>query len=427
MILITAIFLVLLLIGMPLGFAIGIAGFTFFLTDPNFPVSISSQRIISSTQSFPLLAVPLFVLAGHLMNATGITRRLLTFASALTGWMAGGLAHTSIVLSALMGGISGSSVADASMEARILGPTMRRHGYAGGFTAAVIALSSLITSTIPPSIGLILYGFIGQVSVGRLFIAGVVPGILMTAVLMGPAYLISRRRGYRGEIAEAPGWREVLHAMHDAKYALIFPVWLIVGIRFGLFTPSEAGAFAVVYALLVGFFAHRELRVSDLPELLGRAVTDIGMIMLILMLSAMLGFAIIVEQVPQNMAAFIAGLSENPVMVLFLLLGFLVVAGMFVESTVMVLLLTPILVPIVRQLGIDDVHFGVLMVILVGLGSMTPPVGVIMYTVCGLLNVKTDEYVRESLPFILAILVLLTVLALFPDIVLFLPGLVYGS
>ena len=339
----------------------------------------------------------------------------------------GGLAHTSIVLSALMGGISGSSVADASMEARILGPTMRRHGYAGGFTAAVIALSSLITSTIPPSIGLILYGFIGQVSVGRLFIAG---GRARDphdrgAHGAGLPHLAAAR--LPRELTEPPGWREVLHAMNDAKYALIFPVWLIVGIRFGLFTPSEAGAFAVVYALLVGFFAHRELHVSDLPGLLGRAVTDIGMIMLILMLSAMLGFAIIVEQVPQSMAAFIAGLSENPVMVLFLLLGFLVVAGMFVESTVMVLLLTPILAPIVRQLGIDDVHFGVLMVILVGLGSMTPPVGVIMYTVCGLLNVKTDEYVRESLPFILAILVLLTVLALFPDLVLFLPRLVYGS
>ena len=176
MILLTAIFLTLLLIGMPLGFAIGIAGFTFFLTDPNFPASISAQRIVSSTQSFPLLAVPLFVLAGHLMNATGITRRLLAFASSLTGWMAGGLAHTSIVLSALMGGISGSSVADASMEARILGPTMRRHGYAGGFTAAVIALSSLITSTIPPSIGLILYASSARCPSGGCSSPGSCPG-----------------------------------------------------------------------------------------------------------------------------------------------------------------------------------------------------------------------------------------------------------
>lgn len=423
MLLIVTVFAVFMILGMPVAFSIGLASFLFFLTSDFVPASIGVQRIASATQAFPLLAVPFFVLAGNLMNATGITSRLISFATTLTGWMVGGLAHVSIVLSALMGGISGAAVADAAMEARILGPSMIARGFTKGYTGGVIALSSLITATIPPSIGLILYGFIGNVSIGRLFLAGIIPGLLMTLCLMGMAYLIAKRRGYKPEMDRRPTFGEVIRGFNEAKWAILFPVILVGGIRFGVFTPSEAGAFAVVYAFVVGQFVFKELTWAKFVDVLDQSISDIGMIMLIIMLSSMLGYAIIFEQVPQSMAAFVTGLSENPTVLLFLILLFLVVCGMFVESTVNVLLLTPIFVPMITQLGIDPVHFGILMMTVVTLGSMTPPVGVAMYAVCGLLKCPTDEYIVESLPFIAAVLVLVVVLALVPDVVLFLPRL----
>lgn len=423
MLLIVTVFVVLMILGMPIAFAIGLASFLFFLTSDFVPVSISVQRIASSTQAFPLLAVPFFVLAGNLMNATGITSRLISFATTITGWMVGGLAQVSIVLSAMMGGVSGAAVADAAMEARILGPSMIGKGFTKGYTGGVIALSSLITATIPPSIGLILYGFVGSVSIGRLFLAGIIPGLLMTAVLMVMAFTIAKRRGYQPETDRPPTFREVLHGFNEAKWALLFPVILVGGIRFGVFTPSEAGAFAVVYAYVIGQFVFKELTWRKVRDVLDQSISDIGMIMLIIMLSSMLGYAIIFEQVPQSLAAFVTGLSENPTVLLFLILLFLVVCGMFVESTVNVLLLTPIFVPLITQLGFDPVHFGILMMTVVTLGSMTPPVGVAMYTVCGLLKCPTDEYIVESLPFTAAVLVLVVAMALLPDVVLLLPRL----
>ena len=421
MTLLVLLFVFLMVFGMPVAFSIGIPSFLFFVNSDFVPISISVQRIASATQAFPLLAVPFFVLAGNLMNVTGITSRLIGFSTLITGWMVGGLAQVSIVLSALMGGISGAAVADAAMEARILGPTMIERGFSKGYIAGIIAVGSLITATIPPSIGLILYGFVGNVSIGRLFLAGVVPGLLMAAFLMTTAYVIAKRRGYKPELAELPNRRDVLRGLNDAKWALFFPILLVGGIRFGVFTPSEAGSFAVVYALLVGFFVYRELTWRKVWEMLEQSISDIGMIMLIIMFSSMLGYAIIFQQVPQSLAMFVTGLSSEPMAILFLILGFLVICGMFVESTVIVLLLTPIFVPVIQHLGFDPVHFGILMMSVVTLGSMTPPVGVAMYTVCGLLKCPTEDYVIESLPFILAVLVLVSILAFFPDVVLYLP------
>lgn len=417
-------FFALMLLGMPVAFAIGCAAFLFYAFGP-MPPAIAVQKIVSATQSFPLLAVPLFVLAGHLMNASGITERLIRLAGVLAGWIRGGLAQVSVVLSALMGGVSGSAVADAAMQARILGPSMLARGYSRGFASAVIAVSSLITATIPPSIGLILYGFLGNVSIGRLFVAGIVPGLLMTLFLMATAWLVARRRGYEPERETPPGFREVLCSLWENKWALLFPVALIVGIRYGIFTPSEAGAFAVAYALAIGLAVYRELTFAKIIAALRHSLTDTGMIMLIIMFSAMIGYMITLERVPQDATAFLAGLTSSPVLLILILLGFLLVLGMFLESTIVTLLLTPILVPVIVRLGIDPVHFGIVMMSTVTLGSMTPPVGVAMYTVCGMLKCPMDDYTREALPFLAAVILLIGIMAFWPGLVLFLPNLVF--
>lgn len=416
-------FLALMFLGMPVAFAVGVSSLVFYLTSDTIPAQIGVQRIATATQSFPLLAVPLFVLAGNLMNSSGITDRIISLARALTGWITGGLAQVAIVVSALMGGVSGSAVADAAMEARILGPAMLRQGFSRGFTSAVISVGSLITATIPPSIGLILYGFLGNVSIGKLFLGGVVPGILMTFILMGTTWRIAKRRGYRSDIAAFPGWREVAREANRSKWALLFPVFLVIGIRFGVFTPSEVGAFAVAYAVAVGVFAYRELDWKRVNDALRHSVHDLGMIMLIIMLSAMIGYVIALERVPQNAAEWIVGVTQNRHVLISMLVVFILLLGMFLESTVIVLLLTPILVPIVVKAGIDPVHFGLVMMTATTLGSMTPPVGVAMYTVCGLLDTPMDEYAREALPLIIAVVALIFTMAFVPQIVMFLPDL----
>lgn len=420
-------FVVLMVIGMPVAFATGISGFIFFMTTPGMPMSIGVQKIASMSQSFPLLAVPFFVLAGHLMNESGITARLLKVALISVGWMSGGLAQVAIVLSTLMGGVSGSAVADAAMEARILGPTMTAKGYGKGFSAAAIAVGSLITATIPPSIGLILYGFVGNVSIGRLFLAGIIPGALMMIVLMLTTYVIAKRRKYVVADVGRPTFKALAQACWDAKWALLFPVALVFSIRGGLFTPSEVGSAAVVYALAIGFFAHRELTFEKVMRSFGQATSDVGLIMLIILMSGMVGYATIYLQVPQELAGWMLAGITDPNMIVLVILLFLLVAGLALDSTVMVLLLTPIFVPIVTQVGIDPVHFGILMMSIVTLGGMTWPSGSAMFAVCSLMNVSIEEYSIESIPFIAAVVALIAVLLFLPDLVLWLPRLAFGS
>ncbi|MCB1332725.1 MAG: TRAP transporter large permease [Roseivivax sp.] len=424
--LITVVFFVALVVGAPVALAIGFAGFTFFLTSNVMPLSIGVQKIATVSQSFPLLAVPFFVFAGHLLNESAITDRLFKFSNVSVAWMAGGLAQVAIILSTLMGGVSGSAVADAAMEARVLGPQMIARGYTRGYASAVIALSSLITATIPPSIGLILYGYVGNVSIGRLFMAGIVPGLLMMVFLMVAAYLVARRRNYVVEGAQRPTVRAFGHAAWDAKWALLFPVLLILSIRGGLFTPSEVGAFAVVYALLVGRFAHRVMTWDAVKRAIDYTISDIGLIMLIILMSGMIGFAIIFLQLPQHISGWLLGSLSDPRAIVAVILISLFVAGLFFESTILVLLLTPIFVPVVQKAGVDPVHFGILMMTIVTLGSMTPPVGVAMYTVCGLLDTRLEDYIRESLPFFLAIFLLVALLLFVPQLVLFLPNWTFG-
>ncbi|MBX3530134.1 MAG: TRAP transporter large permease [Rhizobiaceae bacterium] len=423
MLLIAALFAVFLFIGMPVAFALALAAFPVFLATGTMPPTVAIQKMVTATQSFPLLAVPFFIFAGNLMNATGITERLVRFARLLTGWMAGGLGQVSILLSLMMGGISGSAVADASMEARLLGPSMiSQGGYSRAATAAVLAFGSIITATIPPSIGLILFGFINEVSIGRLFIAGVIPGLLLTVILMITAWFIARRNGYGADMVETPTFRQLWASFLDSVWALAFPVILIVGFRFGLFTATEAGAFLVFYALFVGIVVYRELTWEKFYEATKGSITDLGMVMLLIMMAAVLGYAVTIERGPQQITEFVTSLTSDPTFILMLVVGLLIVSGMFLEGAANILLITPIVMPVLVHAGFDPIHMGILIVTLINFGGITPPVGVIMFTVCGILNVKTGEFTAAAMPYYVAMLVFFVLLVVFPALSLFLPA-----
>ncbi len=418
-------FIILLAAGMPLAFAIGIASVPFFVIDGT-PLQVVIQKMISSTQSFPLLAVPFFVFAGNLMNETGITNRMIHFAKLMTGHMRGGLAQVSLVLSALMGGVSGSATADAAMECRILGPDMIKQGYSKGFIAAVLAMGGLITATIPPSVGLILYGITGEVSIGRLFIGGFIPGLMVMAAMMVATTLFARKRGYIPLTEKPATLRELWHGFIESIWALLFPVILIVGIRSGMFTASEAGAFAVMYAFVIGKFVYRELTYKRLWVAIKQSANDLGIIMFIIICSAVFGYAVVTDRLPQFLSKSIIGISENKYVVLFAVLTFLFIIGMFMEATANVLILVPIFLPIVKSYGVDPVHFGMLFMLVNTMGGMTPPVGVTMYTACSLLKCPIETYTRDAIPYIISVLVVVVILAVFPQIVLFLPNLAFG-
>jgi tripartite ATP-independent transporter DctM subunit len=423
---VVVVFLLLLLFGMPVAFAIGVSGTVFFFVTPDIPLSIAVQKIVSSSQSFTLLAIPLFVFAGNLMNNTGITSRLIKLSNVLTGHMYGNLGQVSCVLSTLMGGVSGSANADAAMESRVLGPSMTKRGYAKGYSAAVNGVTSLITATIPPSMGLIIYGSVGEVSIGRLFAGGFIPGFLMMIALMLTVRFTAKKRGYMPERSKPASLKEIGAASLDGVWALLFPVILIVGIRFGVFTPSESGAFACMYAIFVGVVIYRELNWKVFFQTLKDTAHDIGIIMILVSLSGIFGYGIVYDQIPQVMASFLMGITANPYILLFIIILLLVICGMFIETTVIALLLTPILLPVVQSVGIDPVQFGLIMMTVVTMGIMTPPVGIALYTTSSIMGCKPEETAKESIPFILAVLVVVSLCIFFKDLVLFIPNLIFG-
>ena len=423
-----ATFLLLLLINAPIAFVIGGSGIVWFLAKGTMPISIAIQRVVAQTQSITFLAVPFFIFAGNLMNKTGITPRLMKFSQLITRKMVGGTCQVSVVLSTLMGGVSGSAVADATMEARILGPSMTERGYPKGYSSAVLCLTSLITATIPPSLGLILYGFVGNVSIGRLFIAGLIPGILMCAALMFTTWWTSKKHGYDipDEKVMPPTWKEVNASLKECFFALVFPVLLIVLIRFGICTSTEAGAFAVAYALLCGTVIYHELTWKTFFEALKDSVLDTGGIILIISLSGIFSYAITVEQVPSVLGRMLLGITSNPQLMMIVIIIFLTLSGMVIDSNVNVLLFTPLILPVLQNMGVNPVHFGIIMMTIVTMGCMTPPVGTACYSVCDIMGCSIGEYVKHSLPFFATIILLDILLVFIPDIILFLPNLIYG-
>ena len=427
MLIVSVAFAVFLLIGMPVAFAIGISGALFFMQHPELPSTIPIQLTVTMTQNFALLAVPLFVIAGNFMNKSGITEQLLNLASVLTGRLSGGLAQVSIALSALMGGVSGSCIADAAMQTRMIGGEMIKRGFSKGYAAAVLSLGSLLTPIIPPGIGFILYGTVGQVSIGRMFASGVVPALMLWTALAVTISVTARKRGYGAERKTRPSLKEIGSATWGGIWAILFPIFLLVGLRVGIFTPSEVGAFAVVYAVFVGVFAYRKLNNESIAEALQVSLVDVGAVMFLMALSGIFGYGIVYERIPELVSGTMLDITANAELVLGLIVIFILFAGCFVDGGVLIIMLTPIFLPLVQELGVDPVHFGLIFVIAATIGNFTPPVGAAMYAVCSILKCPIGEYTRESIPFFIAIVAVTLVLIYVPEIVLWLPDTLFGK
>jgi tripartite ATP-independent transporter DctM subunit len=411
----------------PIAFAIAISALSFFLIDGEVPLTIFVQKMVTATDSYPLLAIPFFVLAGAIMNKGGITRRLLALADAMVGHLTGALAQMCTVLATLLGGLTASSSADAAMLAKVLGPEMVKANYSPAFAAVITSCAAIITALIPPSIGLIIYAYIADVSVGRLFIGGIIPGLMLAASLMIVTWIVAKKRGYKPLRTEFAGMPALALAFREALWALSIPVFIIVGIRYGIFTPTEAGAITVLYTVLVGMFAYKTLRLADLPRVMKETALDTSSVMLMICAASAFGFYLAWERIPPQMAAWLVSLTRDPVKLLLLINVLLIVLGTAVEGTSALIILTPIFVPILVKLNVDPVHFGIVLVTNLTIAGVTPPVGQMMFISSQVLRVPMEDYTIEVLPFLTAMLVVLLLLTLFPQLTLWLPDLMYGK
>lgn len=418
--------LLLFALNVPISFAIAISALSFFFLSGEVPYNIFIQKMVTATDSYPLLAIPFFVFAGAIMNAAGITRRLLSLAEAISGHLTGALAQMCIVLATLLGGLTASSSADAAMLSKTIGFEMVKRNYSPAFAAAVTSCSAIITAMIPPGIGLIIYGYLGDVSVGRLFIGGVIPGLMISGALMVVVWFVSKRRGYLPLRSKFAGSQMVWKTFREALWAISIPVFIIVGIRYGIFTPTEAGAITVVYTLLVGFFAYKELKVAQLHLLVRETVLDTASVMLMICAASAFGFYLAWERIPPQMASWLVTLTKDPLVLLLLINILLVVLGTAIEGTSALIILTPIFIPVITKFGIDPVHFGIIMVMNLTIAGVTPPVGQMMFISSQVLKVSMEEYTVEVLPFIGSMLIVLILCTVFPGFTLWLPNWVYG-
>lgn len=392
-------------------FATLLAYFIFFA---NIPIQIAVQRLIAPTQNPSLLAIPFFILLGTLMGATGIATRLLKVADLIVGRLTGGLGHTNVMLSTLMGGLSASNLADAAMMCRMLVPDMLKAGYDRGTAAAITATSSLITPILPPGIALIIYGLVADVSIGSMFVAGILPGLLCSVLLLCAVYFVAKKEGFKPSRTEWPTARETSSTLVSAWPALLLITVIIGGIRFAIFTPTEAGAIATVVTLVIGVFVYREMKFGDLGSAFGATARQTASVLLVIMMSSALAWIFSLERAGVMLAEWIMTFTQNPWIFLILVNVLLLVLGMFIEGNALLIILVPLLKPVVMQLGIDPVHFGIVMILNLALGTLSPPVGTVMLLVCNLTGTSLTEFLRKGWPFLLALLVALLLVTFLP-------------
>jgi tripartite ATP-independent transporter DctM subunit len=416
--------LLLFVLSVPVAFAVGLTSLAYMVFSGQVPLPFLAQRMVAGVDSFPLLAIPFFLLAGELMSAGGITKRLVRFASALVGHITGGLANVVIVANMVMAGMSGSAVADASAAGAILTPPMLRAGYPPGFTAAVNASAATVGPVIPPSINFVIYGSIAEVSTGRLFAGGIVPGILMGLYMMGVSYVMAKRGHFPKSARASAG--ELWGATKGAIAPMLMPLTVMGGIIGGVFTPTESAVVAAFYAMVLGVL-YRELTLQDLPRVFGKVMVNSSVVLFITAVFAVGGWIVAFEKLPQILTGLFGPIAKNPVMVLLLINVIFLVLGCFMDALPLLIVVVPMFLPLVRGAGIDLIHFGVLITLNLMIGLLTPPVGMLMYIACRLANAGIEQFVKYAWPFIAALVAVLFMVTYIPETVLFVPRLLMGA
>lgn len=421
MLLMAATFIITLLTGMPIAFCLGVTTLVSVLFMGDLPLAILPQKMFTGVDFFSLTAIPFFILAGELMNHGKITDALVAFAQQIVGRMRGGLAHVNIVASMFFSGITGSAVADASALGSLLIPAMEKEKYGRGFASAVTAAAAVMGPIIPPSIIMVVYALVeGGVSIGALFMAGYIPGILIGLFQMITAYWIARKENLP-RMEEPFSLRVFLNRFRSALLPLLTPLIIMGGILGGIFTPTEAAAVACLYAFLIGFFVFRTLAVAHLPKILFNAVVTTSMVFLIFCMGQVLVALLTINQVPQQITEFMLSLSSNPLVFLLLVNVLLLIVGCFIEAGVAIIILVPILAPVAAKMGVDPLHFAMVVVVNLCLGLLTPPMGVVLFVVCGIANISLEQITRAIWPFLIAILIVLFLITYIPSLTLAIP------
>lgn len=408
---------------MPIAFVLGVTSLVVILNigDPVF-LQLIPSRVYNGIDLFPLMAMPLFILAGDIMNKTGITSRLVSLALRLVGQFRGGLAHASIVASIFFAGLTGSAVADASALGTLLVPAMEKEGYPRGFAAAVVAAASCIGPIIPPSTVMVIYGSFMGVSIAGLFAAGVVPGILMGLALMVCSYRIASKAEYP-KSEHRTNLREILISARHAVLPLMMPVIIAGGILGGLFTPTEAAAIAVLYSFVLGWIVYRSIKLRDLLGLLANMAQITAVVFIILSTAAIFSWLLTVEQIPQTVANLILSVTNNKYLVLLIINMVLLIVGCFMDQTAGLIIFAPVFAPLAEKVGVHPLHFGMIMCLNLVLGLITPPLGACLFTVCSVGKMSLEEVIKPILPLIITLLAILLLITYFPAVSMTIPKL----
>lgn len=416
-------FLLLLLAGVPVAISLGGASLLYVILEGTQPHLVVLHRMIGGTDSFPLLAIPFFIMAGSLMNSAGITTRLFGFALALVGWLRGGLGHVNIVASVIFAGMSGTAVADAGGLGSIEIRAMRDQGYDDDFSVGITGASSTIGPIIPPSLPMVIYGVMANASVGKLFAAGFIPGLVMAAALMVMVAWFARSRNYRRD-ASFSVFR-LWSSFQQAFLPLLTPVILVGGMVTGVFTPTEAAIAATAYAMILGLFVYRSLSWREFVRVSLETMETTSIILLIVAGASIFGYLITTTKITDQLADFVLSITRNPLLILFLVNVFLLIIGCFMETIASITILVPVLLPLMEKIGVDPVHFGVVMVLNLMIGLLTPPVGMVLYILARVANISFERTTRACAPFLVPLLITLAICTYWPQMVLFLPNLFY--